>query len=825
MRDTLEKYLKRLSESFYTKNEFHNMIDEIIRDYELEGLVLTITNKFFEGKSTYEIGKRGEGHCTASKTIEIVSGGNISVLYELWGDNISTNGIEKLIQAFCGIEYIEKKYSLIKKDDIVERMCNQTIKRWLDADKHVAVFMLDLDHFKTVDDTYNHDIGDSVLVEFSHLIYDECFNDAIPIHQSGDEFDILMPYEDVCNVLNLGFRIRKRAKNYQYKEVNEQLNLTAAMGICLVDEYTTFNDAILLAEKAYFPKSKNSSKQRDSIRMVYSSGERNLKMFDVVGEVPFILLKYNPYIISLYHNVYLDFIRFMVARSNEHEIIDTVKTIEEWVHFDFCNGMHCLRNQNEYDCSVKISKDELLFSIFSGLYINESLKGKSIKIKIDNKYSKLFLEGNEIYKVQPTELQEGSSYETVVLKKELLPENEKLLKNAILINIGYDQSKIREDIFYRVLRIDDRPALGGGLPDFWSATLAELISCSNENSNLNLIFVQGDCKNAPKLCDLLKNIKKWNEYEEVSFEFLSKKTGKKIKEIEECKKKFESNVFFGDEKNILNKLFELLANDSTMSSCDLPSDNQCQLKSRYLERKLSYDKIRLGIADGCCVGTMAEAFPTVLEILRNQYNIGDYPITIDQAGRELVELTNFKIILNDTTSKDVPEYYKEEINELEDYYNNILGSDQALFKKKLLLNNQEDAVLSHIAKLINKNGLKYATRRAILVVSNEIEDAQNISPLGLTSIWIAPRSNKEIITVDFTFSWRTVEAMIGLPYSMYATVRYSEELLNNIIVKLPEEVKEVISIGAITYFANSLHMFLDHTSMEIIRGIINDATK
>mgnify|MGYP003296702464 CR=1 FL=1 len=58
---------------------------------------------------------------------------------------------------------------------------------------------------------------------------------------------------------------------------------------------------------------------------------------------------------------------------------------------------------------------------------------------------------------------------------------------------------------------------------------------------------------------------------------------------------------------------------------------------------------------------------------------------------------------------------------------------------------------------------------------------------------------------------------------MYASVRFAEEMVKDIEEKMAN-CKVKISLGKVSYIAHSLHMFLDEESLEIVRGIVNDAS-
>ncbi|MBO4999013.1 MAG: hypothetical protein J6D02_13525 [Lachnospira sp.] len=188
----------------------------------------------------------------------------------------------------------------------------------------------------------------------------------------------------------------------------------------------------------------------------------------------------------------------------------------------------------------------------------------------------------------------------------------------------------------------------------------------------------------------------------------------------------------------------------------------------------------------------------------------------------MLELIDFKIVLSTPNSSDLPDYYINDEQLLDEYYNKTFGQEDSLFRKKLTKDGQIEALVKHVVQAL-KGGKNFATRRAVLVVPNVVEDEDNYLPLSLISVWLAPRFVKNQVVIDYSYSWRTVEAVVGLPLSMYASVKFAEEITDMIKEKvIPCEYS--IGMGAVSYVAHSLHMFLEIESMDIVRGIINDAS-
>ena len=56
-----------------------------------------------------------------------------------------------------------------------------------------AVFIMDIDHFKSINDELGHDIGDEVLIEFGKRVSKCLQDDEIVARLGGDEFTVLLP--------------------------------------------------------------------------------------------------------------------------------------------------------------------------------------------------------------------------------------------------------------------------------------------------------------------------------------------------------------------------------------------------------------------------------------------------------------------------------------------------------------------------------------------------------------------------------------------------------------------------------------------------------
>jgi diguanylate cyclase (GGDEF)-like protein len=111
-------------------------------------------------------------------------------------------------------------------------------KRWAEeverSHRHhhaLAVAMLDIDHFKSINDTYGHSAGDAALQGVAKIIQRCCRNHDLVCRYGGEEFVIVMPETCPADAAIMGERIRHAIELEQWPR-HPQRRLTASIGIC-----------------------------------------------------------------------------------------------------------------------------------------------------------------------------------------------------------------------------------------------------------------------------------------------------------------------------------------------------------------------------------------------------------------------------------------------------------------------------------------------------------------------------------------------------------------------------------------------------------------
>ncbi|HVR41277.1 MAG TPA: GGDEF domain-containing protein [Thermoanaerobaculia bacterium] len=117
------------------------------------------------------------------------------------------------------------------------------INRALRHGSPVSLLMLDIDHFKRVNDTYGHSAGDQVLQSVGKLLRESCRIYDIPGRYGGEEFCVVLPETKVGNTSVVAERIRQRFESTALSVPDGEITVTASIGIAGMESPT--DDGIL----------------------------------------------------------------------------------------------------------------------------------------------------------------------------------------------------------------------------------------------------------------------------------------------------------------------------------------------------------------------------------------------------------------------------------------------------------------------------------------------------------------------------------------------------------------------------------------------------
>ncbi|MBL8034975.1 MAG: diguanylate cyclase [Leptospiraceae bacterium] len=143
------------------------------------------------------------------------------------------------------------------------RLTGEKIAGGTIGDQH-AVLLIDIDHFKSINDQHGHATGDEVLRETVNRIRTVLRENEIFARIGGEEFAIFIPLVTRENAIVLAERIRVAVDSLPFETGMGKLKVSASVGVCHATARLTIDKFLERADKALY-KSKRTGRNKVSI--------------------------------------------------------------------------------------------------------------------------------------------------------------------------------------------------------------------------------------------------------------------------------------------------------------------------------------------------------------------------------------------------------------------------------------------------------------------------------------------------------------------------------------------------------------------------------
>jgi diguanylate cyclase (GGDEF)-like protein len=143
-------------------------------------------------------------------------------------------------------------------------LLDQEIERAQRFDNHIGLVMVDIDNFKSVNDTYGHPQGDLVLREVARVLREQSRDIDFPARYGGEEMSVILPQTDIAGAAMLAERMREAIEELEVRRLDGQgvLKLTASFGVAaLPGSATDKRYLIAVADEALY-RAKHAGKNR-----------------------------------------------------------------------------------------------------------------------------------------------------------------------------------------------------------------------------------------------------------------------------------------------------------------------------------------------------------------------------------------------------------------------------------------------------------------------------------------------------------------------------------------------------------------------------------
>jgi diguanylate cyclase len=152
------------------------------------------------------------------------------LVYDVTDEAVNRQGIQTLNKELEKISRVDGLTGLYNRR-YWEEQFELEYKREKRHDHPSSVVMIDIDHFKKVNDNYGHPAGDDVIRSLAHIIKKATRETDICGRYGGEEFALLLPNTPVANVEFLTERIRRLVEKYTVIHEDHEINFTISIGI------------------------------------------------------------------------------------------------------------------------------------------------------------------------------------------------------------------------------------------------------------------------------------------------------------------------------------------------------------------------------------------------------------------------------------------------------------------------------------------------------------------------------------------------------------------------------------------------------------------
>lgn len=121
---------------------------------------------------------------------------------------------------------------LSDKDPLTQLYNRRGMDHWLRQQQvsAIGVVLIDLDHFKQLNDVYGHFAGDHLLVLMGSLLHQVCRPQDCAVRWGGEEFVLLLPNTDLATTLQRAEQLRRRFADEQFSWYGQQIKATLSAG-------------------------------------------------------------------------------------------------------------------------------------------------------------------------------------------------------------------------------------------------------------------------------------------------------------------------------------------------------------------------------------------------------------------------------------------------------------------------------------------------------------------------------------------------------------------------------------------------------------------
>jgi diguanylate cyclase (GGDEF)-like protein/PAS domain S-box-containing protein len=186
--------------------------------------------------------------------------GEVSHAIELFTDISNKNITEMRIKELERIALLDQLTKLANRH-YIESEISRKLKDFRKYSIPLGILFFDIDHFKSVNDTYGHDVGDQILKLTADTLHANAGPFDIFGRWGGEEFMGLIQNVDKQALISIGNKLRIQIENSFIEIDNKPISITISIGATIIRENDTAETIIKRADKLMY-ESKDTGRNR-----------------------------------------------------------------------------------------------------------------------------------------------------------------------------------------------------------------------------------------------------------------------------------------------------------------------------------------------------------------------------------------------------------------------------------------------------------------------------------------------------------------------------------------------------------------------------------
>ena len=134
----------------------------------------------------------------------------------------------------------------------LERALAQQFREARRSGAPLAVAMVDIDHFKGINDRFGHQVGDEVLMTVAHLFREACRASDVIARYGGEEFVLALPGTDLAGGVEVCERVRRAVQTYAWDSIHPALSVTVSLGVSVEAAATHYERLLGMADEQLY---------------------------------------------------------------------------------------------------------------------------------------------------------------------------------------------------------------------------------------------------------------------------------------------------------------------------------------------------------------------------------------------------------------------------------------------------------------------------------------------------------------------------------------------------------------------------------------------